>query len=726
MKKLLIFIGLALLANATFGQSVVQLRGDTVKVYKQGGYAEFVLKNSTQAKTGGFLKNASAGRTEFAYAVDTIYMASATELVFCRGDGCDTLVVAVSGSGTVTQINQGWGIVNTPNPIVGIGTVKADSSTLATYFLRRKDSANVTGLPTGYLTPDYYSFPFAVVESGQIVMLENDTSDHAVNYFYGSNEAGRYGWYPQSGITGVNIYNSNGTLTGDRTVIGDGNDLDINDLGQFTIYTANQMILQSGANFWANSPGAFSSTKVTAGDAGVTFEDGLAINFSGVSLYTSSVANPERNARIFINYFGTRYISIEPPQGNLKIDSLNAFPDTSYKAIVWKNGEVKVATYWPGGSGTVTSFAFTDGNGFDGTVTNSTTTPTLSLTTTAANKSVMYSNSGAIAASPIMTQETSTVVVSAIGPNPPLMIIAHEDLQGAMTMWKENNIDADSTTMVMRDSTIWLRDKVNNASTTKLGWGQIYFRADSFRVKNDAQVEFTLGRSTGSTGITVGSTAITGGTDTRVLFDDGGVVGEDAGFVFNKTDNKITVDKVTSLGNVTTETLIINYPGGSEAGRIIGTFTGTSGIYTQVNAGQYWGIQDNGPSGLILQLSMGSYPSYDNSTFYINARLNPKQGADVASANNLALGRDGNSWEITGTTQINLIDKGNWVNGAVIRLIFTSTPTVKNGQATSGNNITIMLAGAADFSATADDILTLELCEVGGTQAWREVSRSVN
>lgn len=37
-----------------------------------------------------------------------------------------------------------------------------------------------------------------------------------------------------------------------------------------------------------------------------------------------------------------------------------------------------------------------------------------------------------------------------------------------------------------------------------------------------------------------------------------------------------------------------------------------------------------------------------------------------------------------------------------------------------------MLAGATDFSATADDILTLMLCEVGGTQAWREISRSVN
>lgn len=49
------------------------------------------------------------------------------------------------------------------------------------------------------------------------------------------------------------------------------------------------------------------------------------------------------------------------------------------------------------GSGTVTSFAFTDANGFDGTVANSTTTPTLSLTTTVSDTRLMYSNAGGIA-----------------------------------------------------------------------------------------------------------------------------------------------------------------------------------------------------------------------------------------------------------------------------------------------------------------------------------------
>ena len=45
------------------------------------------------------------------------------------------------------------------------------------------------------------------------------------------------------------------------------------------------------------------------------------------------------------------------------------------------------------------------------------------------------------------------------------------------------------------------------------------------------------------TGVAVGG-AISGGTDTRVLFDDNGVIGEDAGLVYNKTTNILTAGGV--------------------------------------------------------------------------------------------------------------------------------------------------------------------------------------
>lgn len=112
--------------------------------------------------------------------------------------------------------------------------------------------------------------------------------------------------------------------------------------------------------------------------------------------------------------------------------------------------------------------------------------------------------------------------------------------------------------------------------------------------------------------------------------------------------------------------------------------------------------------------------------FTITSRLSANQGADVASATNLTLGADGNTFEITGTTQIDLILITSWRNGSVITLVFNESLTVRHGIATSGSNVTILLAGAANFSATANDTLTLVLCETtAGGQAWRELARTV-
>src|SRR5574343_276698 len=99
----------------------------------------------------------------------------------------------------------------------------------------------------------------------------------------------------------------------------------------------------------------------------------------------------------------------------------------------------------------------------------------------------------------------------------------------------------------------------------------------------------------------------------------------------------------------------------------------------------------------------------------MSGRLLEKQGADVASANDLTLGSDGNTFEITGATQINAITTTGWQNGALVTLGFSGTPTVKYNTAGGAGTAKIYLAGAADFSATANDTLTLRLMEIGGT-----------
>lgn len=97
MKKIFLFIVVfVLLCISAKSQSVVNLRGDTIKIWKNGGTAELVLKNASAANVGAFLKNSGNGVTAFGYAVDTIYKINDSSLVACRGDGCDTLIVGGS------------------------------------------------------------------------------------------------------------------------------------------------------------------------------------------------------------------------------------------------------------------------------------------------------------------------------------------------------------------------------------------------------------------------------------------------------------------------------------------------------------------------------------------------------------------------------------------------------------------------------------------------------
>ena len=127
---------------------------------------------------------------------------------------------------------------------------------------------------------------------------------------------------------------------------------------------------------------------------------------------------------------------------------------------------------------------------------------------------------------------------------------------------------------------------------------------------------------------------------------------------------------------------------------------------------------------LIKSNTISGATSISTGALTATGRLKESQGASVAAANNLVLGADGNAFEITATTQINLISNLTWQNGSKIVLLFTSNPLVKQAQATSTTNITILLDGAADFQASAGDTLTLMLCTIGGVQAWRELGRT--
>lgn len=120
---------------------------------------------------------------------------------------------------------------------------------------------------------------------------------------------------------------------------------------------------------------------------------------------------------------------------------------------------------------------------------------------------------------------------------------------------------------------------------------------------------------------------------------------------------------------------------------------------------------------------VGGNPTALQSFSVARGRVQEAMGASVASANQLTLGSDGNSFHITGTTQINLISATGWQSGSIVHLVFDASVTVAHAQAASGAFFPILLAGAANLSATANDTLTLLFDGVVGR--WIELARTV-
>jgi hypothetical protein len=99
-------------------------------------------------------------------------------------------------------------------------------------------------------------------------------------------------------------------------------------------------------------------------------------------------------------------------------------------------------------------------------------------------------------------------------------------------------------------------------------------------------------------------------------------------------------------------------------------------------------------------------------TITMGGALYQRKGADVASATTLAIGTDGNYFNVTGGTTIQAITTR--AAGTVITLHFDSSLTVTNG---SG----ITLVPASSWVAPANAMLTLVS---HGSNDWREISRA--
>ncbi len=99
------------------------------------------------------------------------------------------------------------------------------------------------------------------------------------------------------------------------------------------------------------------------------------------------------------------------------------------------------------------------------------------------------------------------------------------------------------------------------------------------------------------------------------------------------------------------------------------------------------------------------------------------KGANVASANNVTLGFDGNVFKITDATEIRTIEATGWQEGSEITLVFTAGPLVKHNTPSGvGTDTVLYLSAGVDFTASDKAVLTLVL--IGNV--WYEKCRSVD
>lgn len=105
-------------------------------------------------------------------------------------------------------------------------------------------------------------------------------------------------------------------------------------------------------------------------------------------------------------------------------------------------------------------------------------------------------------------------------------------------------------------------------------------------------------------GITIGTTIITSGTSTRVLFDDGGTVGEDAGLVYAKATDYLTITGGLTISGIASQATVINENGADADFRVEGD-TNANLLFIDASADMI-GFGHNAPSYLLHAKTSGT------------------------------------------------------------------------------------------------------------------------
>lgn len=159
---------------------------------------------------------------------------------------------------------------------------------------------------------------------------------------------------------------------------------------------------------------------------------------------------------------------------------------------------------------------------------------------------------------------------------------------------------------------------------------------------------------------------------------------------------------------------------GSTAAGTTNAINNTSLTLVQTSAGSIMMTAPDSTSILYFAVNGAVKGQITNQRLLLANRLNQAKGADVASASTLTLGIDGDSFTITGTTNVDYITTTNWSAGARVLLQFSGILTVNNNSGSvPGSTASILLTAA--FITTANDTLSLWF---NGTN-WVETGRTV-
>ena len=191
-------------------------------------------------------------------------------------------------------------------------------------------SNTINGGGADFTFSDFSNLNFSGISSLNIDALPSGTSTDSVLVWTASN--GQVKMRNAADFGGTNIYNSNGTLTGNRTVDGGGNDFTFDDIGNLTIIKSEDPSLK------LKSSGDFTGTILMYATNGV--DTAMVIRSNNASENEISTNNSvdfeigtNDNTSVALKTNRIPRLSIDG-SGNLNIGTLNYTTDTTGKSLV--------------------------------------------------------------------------------------------------------------------------------------------------------------------------------------------------------------------------------------------------------------------------------------------------------------------------------------------------------------------------------------------------------